>query len=701
MRRPNHVDLRLNGMIRLQVTLLQIVLALVSLSASALATPMTYVDLVQRLTSLESLAVLPLPGEKSGLASSYDRTSRYDETMGRYIRWDANADGNGIIRREGENQVLAEMTGPGCLWRIWSATPQNGHVKIYLDGAEVPVVDLPFKNYFDLSSAPFTYPALVHRTAANGFNSYVPIPYQKSCKIVADEGWGRYYQFTYSTFPQGTTVPIFTRDLGEKEKLALAAADAFLAHDVGRDPVELVGQRAHENTLTKIVTAAPGGMTSIADLAGPSSITSLRVKFDPMTLGDASRTLREMVLSIRWDDEVSPSVWVPLGDFFGSAPGLAPYKSLPLGLDRNEFYSYWFMPFARRAHLEILNESKRAVPLQFTLTQAPLTKPIETLGRFHAKWHRDADLPTDPTRKFDWTLLTTQGQGRFVGVMLHVWNPRGGWWGEGDEKFFVDGEKFPSTFGTGSEDYFGYAWSSMTPFYHALHNQPNVDSKSGNNSVNRWQIADNVPFQSSFDGSIEKYFPNTRPTRFTSTVYWYLSAGGSDPYGPVPHDERVGYFDPLPPLRVPGVLEGEQLKVLENTGGTTVRQTMTGQTEEWSDDAQLWWRDAAPGAQLTLALPVAASGTYDVKARFTKAGDYGIVQLSLDGQKIGAPQDLFDPQLTVSGELKLGQFSLAAGEHRLSVEIIGANEKAKKSYMFGLDYLKLDSVDAAKVDAAR
>ena len=65
-------------------------------------------------------------------------------------------------------------------------------------------------------------------------------------------------------------------------------------------------------------------------------------------------------------------------------------------------------------------------------------------------------------------MLRTQGRGRFCGVMLHVWNPLGGWWGEGDEKFFVDGEKFPSTFGTGSEDYFGYAWCGASFFQQAL-----------------------------------------------------------------------------------------------------------------------------------------------------------------------------------------------------------------------------------------
>ena len=96
--------------------------------------------------------------------------------------------------------------------------------------------------------------------------------------------------------------------------------------------------------------------------------------------------------------------------------------------------------------------------LELEIAHAPLPQPFEQLGHFHAKWHRDAFLPRGPERELDWTMLKTEGRGRFCGVMLHVWNPRGGWWGEGDEKFFVDGEKFPSTIGTGSEDYFGYAW---------------------------------------------------------------------------------------------------------------------------------------------------------------------------------------------------------------------------------------------------
>ncbi len=120
---------------------------------------LTYVDLVQRLTDLERLAVLPQAGEKCAQFSSYDRRSQYDEKSGKYLNWDANnGDGDGIVREEDGKSVLAEMPGPGVIWRIWSAKPEQGHVMMYLDGSDKPAVDLPFAGYFDRRNEPFTYP---------------------------------------------------------------------------------------------------------------------------------------------------------------------------------------------------------------------------------------------------------------------------------------------------------------------------------------------------------------------------------------------------------------------------------------------------------------------------------------------------------------------------------------------------------------
>ncbi|NQT01265.1 MAG: DUF2961 domain-containing protein, partial [Planctomycetes bacterium] len=652
---------------------------------------LTYIDLIHRLTDLEHLATLPAPGEKCTQWSSYDRRSKYNETSGKYIDWSANGDGDGIIRKEGTKEVFAEMEGPGVIWRIWSALAKEGHVKIYLDGAREPAVDLPFIGYFNRENEPFTHPALVHMTA-RGQNCYVPVPYQKSCRIVAEGDWGRYYHFTYTTYPKGTILPTFKRQLSKAESTALDKANEILT-ERGFDPVL---NQPGEITLQQTVNVGPGSAVRIAGIKGTRAITALKLNMDLPESPEDRDVLRELVLSIHWDGESRPSVWVPLGDFFGSAAGVNKYKSLPLGMTDEGFYCYWYMPFKKRALIKLTNDGDKARTVQFTITHAPLTKPINKLGRFHAKWHRDAFLPEEPERKaIDWTMLKTKGRGRFCGVMLHVWNPRGGWWGEGDEKFFVDGEKFPSTIGTGSEDYFGYAWCDPTLFTNCYHNQTISMNNRGHICVNRWHITDNVPFQKSFEAAIEKYYPNSKPTLYAAASYWYQAAGQADPYQPAPLTERKGYWGPIKIFRVKGAIEGEKMKILTKTGGNAARQDLSGFGVDWSSEAHLWWTGAKPGNTLDLAVPVEKTAAYKLKMQLTKAIDYGIVQLYLDGKKLSGPIDLFNNGVIPTGVLNMGVHKLSKGQHTLRVEIAGTNEKAVKKYMFGLDYITLEEVQSA------
>ena len=145
--------------------------------------------------------------------------------------------------------------------------------------------------------------------------------------------------------------------------------------------------------------------------------------------------------------------------------------------------------------------------MRFEFVHAPLTRPFAGLGHFHASgiatWHpcrgsvpRLADVGDHGTRP-----VLRRDAARL--------EPRGGWWGEGDEKFFVDGERFPSTIGTGSEDYFGYAWCDPGLFEYAYHCQSMTEGNRGHQSVLRWHITDNIPFQTSFEACIEKYYGTT------------------------------------------------------------------------------------------------------------------------------------------------------------------------------------------------
>jgi hypothetical protein len=645
---------------------------------------LTYVDLVNRMIDLEHLSVLPAKGETCKQWSSYNRDSVYDEKAGKYVNWSANGDGKGFIRREGEEFVLAEMEGPGCLWRIWSARARTGHVKIYLDGSKTPTVDLPFDKYFTGDTAPFNYPKLSYdlkNSGCSGLNLYFPIPYQKSCKIVAESNWGLYFEFNYTTFPAGTQLPTFSGKPSDEDKAALAKVNAFFGEKMGTDPA---GARKGEETLEGETSVAGQAATMPMRIEGPRAITAIRGKLTSPCPNreEEMAALRQLTVEIRFDGQDEPAVCCPLGDFFGTAPGVNLYKSLPLGMTEDGGYSYWYMPFGKKAELRIVNDGDEIRTVSYEVTHAPLTKPMEQLGYFHCKWHRDTvELPKE--RQPDWMMLLTEGRGRFCGVNLHVWNPRGGWWGEGDEKFFIDGEKFPSTYGTGSEDYFGYAWCHPGLFQEAYHGQTKTDNNAGNQSLHRWQIVDNVPFQKSFEGVIEKYYPNTRPALYACTARWYLAAGGKDPYGPTPVDQRHGYCLPL--LTVEG-----GIKVLEAVSGVAQAQDMSGFGEgKWKDNDQLWWTNIEKSGKLNLAIPVKAKAKYEVFVTLTKAPDYGIFQFYVNNKKAGEPVDLYDENVTVTKPISLGEFVLPIGDQRLTVELVGGNPKAHEPYLFGIDAIEV------------
>jgi Protein of unknown function (DUF2961) len=497
----------------------------------------TYGGMVDRLIDLKRLAILPSPGEQTLLASSYDRSSRYDAASDRYIDWAANNDGDGVVRTEGSRVVLADIVGAGAIARMWSATPGNGTVSIYLDGASKPLIAAPFKKYFDGSLFGESLDALTYKTVSpsvRGSNNFVPIAFSRSCKIVADKDWGHYYQFTFVKFPPGVSVTTTHLPLGEKDVQALGKANALLA---GAAPPA----QSDASVLHRSLSLAPGESAVAFDLPGPRLINSLRVRLAlPKSIDAQQILLRQLAIRIIWDQEKRPAVWSPLGDFFGFFGGARSFSSIVMGATRDgAFYSNWIMPFSQRARLEFINDSDQTVALSADVSVVPPDRDIADYGRFHAKWHRDAFLPSRADRAIDWTLLTVKGRGRVVGVHLHVWNPKGEWWGEGDEKFFIDGEKFPSDFGTGTEDFFGFAWSSAGTFSRPFHNQILNQDNAGHAVLNRWMLTDSIPFQKSFDGYIEKYFGNDRPTLYSTVVYWYENVGGDDPYGEVPPADRI------------------------------------------------------------------------------------------------------------------------------------------------------------------
>jgi hypothetical protein len=278
------------------------------------------------------------------------------------------------------------------------------------------------------------------------------------------------------------------------------------------------------------------------------------------------------------------------------------------------------------------------------------------------------------------------------------------WWGEGDEKFFVDGEKFPSTFGTGSEDYFGYAFAAFHPhvFDSAFQSQPLNRNNYGHISNVRFQVADNVPFHSSFEAIIEKYHPNAWPLLYATTAYWYQAAGVADMYRPVPVEQRLNYFVDVE--RDTDIYEAEQLDIVKKDSGVVVFDAWF---QVFSADHAIVWKDVSkPGDRFVLNVPLKEDGNFEILVQVGRSPDAGAYQISLDGEAIGEVIDLgagTDLKKAASRtnqmfyrhsqyavqlqEISLGHYDMSEGNHEIGVEALRPGRHS--GFSFPLDYVRL------------
>ena len=577
----------------------------------------------ERLFDLDGLAVLE-DGIRCMQASSYDRASRYDEATGEYVKWDANGDSGHYIRtdaRTGE-AVMAEIDGPGCIWRIWSANPQ-GKIRFYFDGAETPGCEFDFNELFSGRVPGFPRPLVWQRRVVLGgenpaSNCYVPIPFGKSCKVTADKPHRQYYHIGYTTYPKDWKIRTFSLERTPEEEAAIARACKAWS-ECGTDPQPVAGMK----TVEKTVAIPAGQRVVLAELDGPATIRQFFAK-----LHSSERwARRKVLLQMFWDGAAMPAVDAPIGDFFGDAWNEDNYSSLPLGITNDLNYCYWRMPFARSARIVVVNEGRKPAELRFRIAFTA-GRPREPFACFHAKWRRDKT-----SRDFDYPFLECTGRGRFVGAVLFPDNIKGGWWGEGDEKVYVDGEKFPSTFGTGSEDYLGDAWG-IRYFVNPYHGCPTPGEfgEVRRQSCYRWHIADNIPFSKSFRITIENYSAIEKapiPNDYSSMAYWYLAPGGSDFFKPTAVADRI----PQGPVHTNGI-NAEALVPADN---------MPPGAEIVTDDdlpEQLWEGrglkvSGKAGTTVSITLPAPDANRFTVEVFTAKGVKASKFELLKDGKPIG------------------------------------------------------------------
>lgn len=449
-------------------------------------------------------------------------------------------------------------------------------------------------------------------------------------------------------------------------------------------------------------SVAPGETLEIANVQGPGCIN--HIWFTHMY--SSRMSLRKLVLRAYFDGAETPCIEAPLGDFFGLGHTQTySYASATLAIGTSGgLNSYWRMPFNKGARLTVTNDGKqRCGALYFQVDYQKYDKPSADATCFHAQYRQ-----TMPCVKGQpYVLLEATGRGHYVGCNLSIEQLEDSWWGEGDDKFFVDAETTPSIWGTGSEDYFLGAWCFSheyaypffgMPFRARLNNDGNLDHywpdlrgdaeqpwrwphawlKGDLWNVYRYHIQDPVPFTKSIRVEIEHgATDNERQDAYSSVAYWYQTEPHAKQPGMPTVGERTPYFL-RPQEREPGLFEAEDL-VDESTAtrGELVESDQSFWGKAFSRHAMLEWNAKGNGDEL--AIPVSVGpGRRRVTVETVSTRRSGEFQMSVDDNTTG-PVDLYlEAMVPIKVARELGTIDLPSTQTvTLRFRSTGKNAKSE------------------------
>jgi hypothetical protein len=350
---------------------------------------------------------------------------------------------------------------------------------------------------------------------------------------------------------------------------------------------------------------------------------------------------RGLVLRFYWDGEDTPSVEAPAPDFFAVGHGrFATVNSLVVVVNTaNALNCFWPMPFRTHARITLSNETGQDVELvAYQITYVETEVP-PAAGTFHAQYRRASTAERNPYVILD----GVKGRGRYVGTFLAWTQMEKGWFGEGEIKFYLDGdEQFPTICGTGTEDYFqgsyGFSKPYTTPYSGTVLPASEGAEPPSFWSLYRWHIQDPINYEQDLkvtiqalgwgaDGKYKKLSDD-----IASVAYWYQA----EPHAPFPKlpdvAERLREVKRAP-LKLVGAQECESLAILSQTPGIVAEaQDLTSIGNGWSGNAQLFVRAAKEGDFVEVAIPTKERGARKVVLYATRASDYGMLRFSVNGK---------------------------------------------------------------------
>lgn len=433
--------------------------------------------------------------------SSFDPTGGNDDGFsGRYS----------YIRKENGKLVLADLKGPGVINRIFTPTPTCDTISFYFDGESIPRISLPFEDLFSGKIFPFAEP--VCDNEIGGFFCYLPIPYEKSCKIVFSGEKILFHQIQYRNLP-GYSVKSF--DINDIPTDAL---------DEIRRVWAVPAVPANARVASSQAMLKPGEEIVLYRNNRPGRILGFEI--DGGTSFEGPN--KDVILSARWDDDQTEAIYAPLQDFFGYAYGKPAMSSILVGNRDGVNYCYMPCPYDRKAEIRLTYKQRKGakqepIRIDSKIYYSDQKRDATAEGKFYTVWNREIDPPKGRYYPF----AELKGKGHYVGNVHQAQGliPGMTLFFEGDDSIRVDGVM--RIHGTGSEDFYNGGWYAVMDRWDRgmnlpLHGALDYSLPMARTGGYRLCLSDKMSFEHDFYIGIE-HGPerNEYPVDYTSVAFYY------------------------------------------------------------------------------------------------------------------------------------------------------------------------------------
>ncbi len=477
----------------------------------------------------------------------YEQNS-YCAEVSTYDRTGLNNDGfNGtysFIRKNADSSlIIFEQKGPGVINRIWTPTPSYDTLDFYIDDTLQKTFSISYMDLFSGKVYPFIAPLCSNQLG--GYYCYLPIPFNKFCRIVLRATKTQFHQVGYRLYDSPTQIKSFALPFNDDEKASFEKVKTVF-NDASPE-INNPGNNIIQ--IKKQITLKPGEAHVIFHSAKPGRI----VGFEIITQSTLNALAKNIDLRITWDDDKQPAVYCPLSDYFGYAFGKASMQGLMIGSDGEKHYSWFPMPYDKSAKIELVyrnattNKELNDVALTVKVFVQNIKRDTAAEGKFYASWNRENPVQTGKP----FTMLDVKGKGHFVGVVLQAQGLKPGMtlFFEGDDSTVIDGEM--RFHGTGSEDFFNGGWYALLDRWNEAMSLPlsgclGYSTALAATGGYRYFLGDKMSFNTSLSQTIE-HGPehNLFPSDYTSVSYYYCDRNNAQHIIPSNNNTKIFVPDTL------------------------------------------------------------------------------------------------------------------------------------------------------------